>query len=349
MSIETRDFQPGPCNGLSDIAGLAQGHAHDEAVRTGVSLIVGDAPMVAAVDVRGGAPGTRETDLLGPSATVERIDAVVLSGGSAFGLEAASAVQAELAAQGRGFAVGNARVPLVPQAILFDLLNGGQDLDPASGLYAALGRAAVTNLGKRPGVAEVQGAVGAGFGATTGSGPGGLGSASLRHRDGWSLAALVAVNAVGAPLRDRARGQLWADPWLMAGDLPNRPTTEPASDSPRQAPSPRKAPLAMSLKGHDLGANTSIGVIATDLPLTQKQLRRVVAMAHNGLARALRPSHTPLDGDTLFALSTGTCGQALEEAALYDLAIIGELLADCVTRAVARGVVAGSAYWQGGA
>ncbi len=340
MNIDTQDFLPGPNNGLGDIAGLKVGHAHDEAVRTGVSLVLGDAPMVAAVDVRGGAPGTRETDLLGASATVERIDAVVLSGGSAFGLEAASAVQAALAAQGRGFAVGKARVPLVPQAILFDLINGGRDLDPQSGLYARLGAAAVAELAGRQDQRDVQGAVGAGFGATTGSGPGGLGTASLRHRDGWSLAALVAVNAVGAPYRNFEQGQLWADPWLMAGDLPERRTPEP---SPQVA---RKAPLAMSLKGHDLGANTSIGVIATDLPLTQKQLRRVAAMAHNGLARALRPSHTPLDGDTLFALSTGATGKALDEAALYDLAIIGELLADCVTRAVARGVEAGRAYWQ---
>ncbi len=342
MSIETQHFLPGPCNGLGDIAGLRVGHAHDATVRTGVSLALGDAPMLAAVDVRGGAPGTRETDLLGASATVERVDAIVLSGGSAFGLEAASAVQSALAKQGRGFAVGNARVPLVPQAILFDLLNGGEALDPASGLYGRLGAQAVKALAQATGQADQQGAIGAGFGATTGAGPGGLGTASLRHRDGWSLAALVAVNAVGSPFCDASADQLWAEPWLLAGDLPSRPS-QPAAT--RMGASP----LPMSLKGHDLGANTSIGLIATDLPLTQKQLRRVAAMAHNGLARALRPSHTPLDGDTLFAVSTGARGQPLDEAALYDLAIIGELLADCVTRAVARGVEAGRAFWQAAA
>ena len=342
MAFDPQDLQPGPSNGLTDVAGLRLGHAADKALRSGVTLVLAEAPMTAAVDVRGGAPGTRETDVLGPSATVEQVDAIVLSGGSAFGLEAASAVQAALLEQGRGFAIGPVRVPLVPQAILFDLLNGGQDYDPATRRYYSLGQEAVAALGASAelGASAGLGAVGAGFGATTASGPGGLGMASLRHPDGWSLAALVAVNAVGSPYYEPQSGarQLWAAPWELAGEFARDPGAA-------AAPEARSRPLALPMKGHDLGANTSIGVIATDLPLNQKQLRRLAAMAHNGLARALRPSHTPLDGDTLFAVSTGLRGQALGPGDLYDLAMIGELLADCVTRSVARGVLAGEAYW----
>ncbi len=340
MAFDPQDLQPGPRNGLLDVAGLQLGHAHDAALRSGVTLVLGEAPMTAAVDVRGGAPGTRETDVLGPCATVEQIDALVLSGGSAFGLEAASAVQAALAQQGRGFAIGPVRVPLVPQAILFDLLNGGQDYDPATRRYYSLGQEAVAALGDSSDLGADLGAIGAGYGALTAGGPGGLGMASLRHPKGWSLAALVAVNAVGSPFYEPQPGarQLWAAPWELAGEFGLAPV-ETGRDPLRSTP------LALPMKGHDLGANTSIGLIATDLPLTQKQLRRLAAMAHNGLARALRPSHTPLDGDTLFAVATGLRGEALGSGDLYDLAMIGELLADCVTRAVGRGVLAGEAYW----
>ena len=199
-------MRPGPRNLITDVAGLRVGNAQDGRLRSGVTVLTADRPFVAAVGWMGGAPGTRETDLLSPDRLVQEVDALVLSGGSAFGLAACDGVMAGLAAAGRGFAVGPARVPIVPGAILFDLLNGGDKGWPANP-YPALGRAALEAAG--PGFAL--GRAGAGFGATTGRGPGGLGSASAVLSSGLTVGALVAVNALGSARVGEGRWD-WAAP-----------------------------------------------------------------------------------------------------------------------------------------
>ena len=288
---------------FTDIPGLKVGHAHDEAVRTGVTVILPD-PSVAmavtmAVDVRGGGPGTRETDALAPHTLVERFHGLVLSGGSAFGLGAADAVTAWLSERGVGLPVGGRPVPVVPSAILFDLSNGGNKdwgMDPP---YRRLALEACAAAG-----ADCpHGPVGAGYGARAGSRPGGIGTASIVcARTGWRVAALIAVNSFGE---------------VYAG--------EPPVDAPVALP---KAAIP--------GTNTTIGAVATDAPLTKAQAQKLAQMAQDGLARAIRPIHTPFDGDTLFALATGDTAEAQVQP--LDLAVLGTLGADCVTRAVRRAV-----------
>lgn len=284
---------------FTDIEGLAVGHAHDEQVRTGVTVVLPGQPVVMSVDVRGGGPGTRETDALAPHTLVERFHGLVLSGGSAFGLGAADAVTTWLSERGVGIPVGARPVPVVPGAILFDLNNGG---DKAWGLEPPYRRLAIEAC-ETAGRSCAHGPVGAGFGAKAGSRPGGIGSASVQcARTGWRVAALIAVNSFGE---------------VYAG--------EPPADAYVALP---KAPLA--------GTNTTIGVVATDAPLTKAMAQKLAQMAHNGLARCIRPIHTPFDGDTLFALSTAERGRTPVEP--LDLAVLGTLAADCVMRAVRRAV-----------
>ncbi len=317
----------GPGNRLTDVAGLLVGNAEDHAVRTGVTVVLAEQPAVAAVDVRGGSPGTRETDALQPGCPVERIEAVVLAGGSAFGLDAAGAVQAELARQGRGFAVGPVRVPVVPSAILFDLLNGGAKDWGEESPYRTLGRQALAAAARD----FAMGNAGAGLGATAGPLKGGLGSASLVTGDGrYTVAALAAVNPFGsATLPDSPL--LWAWPFERDGELGHQRRLldrlgdltldyqHPLGDDPTAAQ----------------GANTTLAVVATDAVLDRPQAQRLAIMAQDGFARALRPVHTPFDGDTVFALATGRTAGAVDAAALGQL---GGLAADCLARAIARGV-----------
>ncbi len=307
-------------NLLTDVVGLHVGNADEAALKSGTTVVVCDRPAVAAVHVMGGAPGTRETDLLAPENTVETVDAVVLSGGSAFGLDAAAGVMGALAAAGRGHMVGTARVPIVPAAILFDLLNGGNKTWGETAPYAALGRAAYAAAGET----FALGSVGAGAGATTANLKGGLGSASVRLAGGVTVAALVAVNAVGqATIGDGAH--FWAGAFETAGEF---------GGLGLPAPLPEDATRLRHKAQARLGESTTIAVVATDAPLTKVQAKRFAVMAHDGFARALWPAHTPLDGDLVFALATGRATSAPP----ISMITIGSAGAACMARAIARGV-----------
>ena len=311
-------MKPGLLNLITDVAGLKVGNAADEFVKTGATVLVGDAPFVAAVHVMGGAPGTRETDLLAPDKLVQEVDALVLSGGSAFGLDAASGVADALRAAGRGFDVGGQKVPIVPGAILFDLLNGG-DKDWHESPFKALGRAALADAG----AAFALGSVGAGTGATVATLKGGLGSASLVLDSGHTIGALVAVNALGDATGPD--GCFWAGPWEFGAEFGGR---GPATGYDPSA--------ALSTKGGP-GEATTIAIVATDAALTQAQATRMAVAAHDGMARALVPSHTPFDGDLVFGCATGAVPLKNGD---HDLLRIGHAAATCLARAIARGVYA---------
>lgn len=308
-----RALRVGPRNLITDVAGLRVGNAADPEVKSGVTVVTADAPFICGVHVMGGAPGTRETDLLAPDKTVEQVDALVLSGGSALGLDAASGVADALRAAGRGFDVGGQRVPIVPAAILFDLLNGG-DKDWIMNPYNWLGREALAAAA--PDFAL--GSAGAGTGALTAGLKGGLGSASVVLPDGATVGALVAVNALGSATMGAGR-HFWAAPFEFAeefgglGPGPVDPTAIPA------------------IKGVARTA-TTLAIVATDAALSQAQATRMAVAAHDGMARALVPSHTPMDGDLVFAASAGS--------RVSDPLLLGHAAAICVARAIARGVYA---------
>jgi D-aminopeptidase len=306
-------------NLITDVAGVLVGQADDARLASGVTAIVFEEPAVAAVDVRGGAPGTRETDLLEPHRTVERIDAVVLSGGSAFGLDAGSGVQAFLRERGRGFAIGNIRVPLVCGATLFDLLNGGDKDWGRFPPYRDLGYAAAAKAAQ----VFALGTVGAGFGATTITLKGGVGSASAVTRDGHTVGALVAVNACGSATIGRGP-QFWAAAFEVDAEFGG--LGFPAA-VPREA-------LIPSAKGRP-GENTTIAIVATDAALTKAQTKELAVIAQDGLARAIYPAHTTLDGDTVFAAATGR--RQLRDA-VNEVTELGTVAANALARAVARGV-----------
>jgi D-aminopeptidase len=306
--------QPGPLNRITDVPGLTVGNAADPALKSGVTVLLGDAPMVAGVHVMGGAPGTRETDLLAPDKMVQAVDALVLSGGSAFGLAAAQGVMDALAEAGRGFAVGPARIPIVPGAILFDLLNGGAK-DWAQNPYPTLGRAALAACGR----AFDLGTEGAGAGATVAGLKGGLGSASLVLDSGVTVGALVAVNAVGSVTANDT-GQFWAAPFEIGDEFGG---LGPAMTQAPLFPAPIKR----------LGEATTIAIVATDATLTKPQATRLATAAHDGLARAIVPAHTPHDGDLVFAASTGQ--RPLPDGAALEL---GHAAALTLSRAIARAV-----------
>lgn len=313
---------PGSRNLITDVPGLTVGNAEDAAARSGVTvLLCPDGGAIAAVDTRGGAPGTRETDALAPSTLVDRAHAIVLSGGSAFGLDAAGGVQSFLAMRGQGFAVRGHIVPIVPAAILFDLANGGDKGWGATPPYRALGTAAA----EQAGADFALGNAGAGLGAQCAGAKGGLGSASAQDPDtGYTVGALVAVNAHGSPLTPGAKA-LWAAPFELAGEFGAVSGTPGTTDG------------AMITKA-DLtpGGNTTIGIVATDAPLTVAEAQRIAIMAHDGYARALHPVHTPFDGDVIFALATGD-GTGAGPAVVSRLGSIG---ADCMTRAIGRAILA---------
>ncbi|MEI2807588.1 P1 family peptidase [Albidovulum sp.] len=315
-------MRPGPRNLITDVEGLSVGNAEDHPVRTGVTVLVGERPFTAAVHVMGGAPGTRETDLLAPDRLVQEVDALVLAGGSALGLDAASGVADALRAAGRGFAVGDELVPIVPAAILFDLMNGGAK-DWAENPYRRLGARALAAAGQDFGV----GTAGAGTGATTAGLKGGLGSASAVLENGLTVGALVAVNALGSVTVGGGR-EFWAAPWELDAEFGGLglPTAFPAGFEPR----PVKRP----------GEATTIAIVATDARLTRVEAQRMATAAHDGMARAIVPSHTPLDGDLVFAAATGA--RALADP-LADTFLLGHAAAACLARAIARAVFAAEA------
>lgn len=309
-------MRPGPKNLITDVPGLRVGNAQDAALRSGVTVLTADLPFIAAVHVMGGAPGTRETDLLAPDRLVQEVDALFLSGGSAFGLDAGTGIMAGLRAQGRGFPVGPVRVPIVPGAILFDLLNGG-DKEWGDSPYPALGRAALEGAG----CDFALGAAGAGHGAMTGNLKGGLGSASCVLPSGITVGALVAVNALGqATVGETAH--FWAAPWEEGEEFGG---LGPAPMVAHEAPLPRKR----------LGEATTIAIVATDADLGKAQAHRLATAAHDGMARALAPAHTPLDGDLVFGVSTGA--RALSDP-VTDMFQLGHAAATCLARAIARAV-----------
>jgi L-aminopeptidase/D-esterase-like protein len=310
-------MRPGPRNLITDVAGLHVGHAQDARLRSGCTVVTAGQPFTAAVHIMGGAPGTRETDMLAPDRLVQQVDALVLSGGSAFGLDACSGVADGLRAIGRGFAVGDVRVPIVPGAILFDLLNGG-DKAWHRNPYYDLGRNALGVAGQE----FALGSAGAGYGAMTGLWKGGIGSASAVLPSGITVGALVAVNALGSVTVGDSP-HFWAAPWEEGAEFAG---LGPApAGRPADAPIPRKR----------MGEATTIAIVATDAALTQAQAQRMATAAHDGMARAIVPSHTLLDGDLVFAAATGARAMA---DPMTDSFQIGHAAATCLARAIARAV-----------
>ncbi|MHB8268244.1 P1 family peptidase [Bradyrhizobium sp.] len=309
-------------NLLTDIAGVRVGHADDAALASGVTAVVFDQPAVAAIDVRGGGPGIREGAVLDLANTVDRIHGISLGGGSAFGLEAGGGVQAWLAELGRGFQIREAVIPIVPGAIVFDLLNGGDKKWGRFAPYRELGYAAAAAASHD----FALGSAGAGFGATTANFKGGLGSASAVTPDGVRVAALAVVNAVGSVTVGDGPW-FWAAPFETGGEFGGRGL--PPSFTPEM--------LAMRLKGADAATaaeNTTLAVVVTDAILTKPQAKRLAMIAQTGFARAIYPVHAPLDGDVLFTAATGE--KPIDP--LVGLTELGMVAANTVARAIARGV-----------
>lgn len=323
--------RPGPRNLITDVAGLTVGHAVDEAARSGVTVLLCPEGWVGAVDVRGGGPGIRESDVLRPENNFSRAHAIALSGGSVFGLGAADGVAAALSAAGHGIrlAAGSPAIPIVPGAVLHDLGNGG---DKAWGLeppYRALGLAAVAAAGE----AFPLGSVGAGRGAMAGLHKGGVGSASLDLGEGLVVGALAAVNPVGSVYMPGGEA-FWAWPFEIDGEFgggrpdPSVRAVDPVPDDSKLA----------ALGRFTAGANTTLAVVATTAALTTAEATRLAMMAQDGLARAIRPVHTPFDGDVVFALSSGAVEIGEGPARSVTIARLGSAAADTLARAIARGV-----------
>ena len=314
---------PGMRNLITDVPGLTVGQAQDLAARTGVTVILPDDRAVAACDVRGGGPGTRETDALAPENLVEAIDAIVLSGGSVYGLAAADGVVSWLGARGRGYGLVNRpgvpKSPVVPGAILYDVANGGDRAWGEDPPYRRLGREAV----EAASLDFQLGTQGAGTGAMAGSLKGGTGSASILAADGIAVGAVVCVNSFGSVVAGDNR-TFWAAPFEMNGEFGGLGAAGLSAQ-----------PDIWGLAKADPQArmNTTIACVATDVVLTPAQAKRVAIMAQDGLARSIRPIHAPFDGDVVFALSTG---RRPLEGGDFTVARIGALAADCLARAVAR-------------
>ena len=309
-------YSPGPLNALTDVEGLTVGHASDPTLKSGVSVVLPDAPAIAGVHIMGGAPGTRETDLLAPDKSVAEVHALALTGGSAFGLDAASGVMTALRDKGIGFAIRGATVPIVPAAVIFDLAGGG-DHNWSENPYASLGRQA---LEAATNDAQI-GTVGAGTGARAGHLKGGLGTASLQLPTGETVAAMAVCNALGnTTVGDGPH--FWAAPFEIGAEFGGH---GPAHSHDLAST------FATKQDAQTQGANTTIAVVATDATLTKPEAQRFATAAHDGMARAISPSHTPFDGDLVFALSTAKKPPG-------NLTTLGHAAAICLSRAIARGV-----------
>ena len=305
-------------NLITDVAGATVGNAHDAKLASGVTAVIFEAPAMASIAVHGGAPGLRDSALLEPGMTVEQVDALVLSGGSVYGLDSMGGVLTFLREKGRGFPVGPIKAPIAPGAVLFDLLNGGdKDFGPEPiywwlGYRAAAAAAADFALGN----------AGAGYGATTVNLKGGLGSASATTSAGFLVGALVAVNAVGS-------ATIGEGPHFLAA-----PYERDGEFGGLGWPVSFRGQGEFRIKGVE-PQNTTIAIVATDAALTRTEAKRLAIMAHDGMGRALRPAHAAMDGDTIFAAATGACAK---EPTLADKAEIGASGADCLARAIARAV-----------
>jgi L-aminopeptidase/D-esterase-like protein len=320
-------FRHGPRNLITDVDGLLVGNADDQRLKSGVTVVVCEEPAIASYQILGGAPGTRETDLLEPHNSVQAINAVVLSGGSAFGLDAASGVQAALRKQGIGFEVGGYRVPIVPSAILFDLRNGGDKNWGRYPPYRELGYDAVQTASRDFSI----GTAGAGTGALSAGLKGGLGSASVVLDNGITIGALAAVNPTGSVTVGRSR-HFWAAPFEIGNEFGGLGYPSPMPDNARK--------VLLKFRDRNATGNTTIAVIATDAILTKAEAKRLAIAAHDGFVRAIWPTHTPADGDLVFALATGRSGKTVELDDAIDLyAAAGATMA----RAIARGVHAATA------
>ncbi|GHC60715.1 P1 family peptidase [Limoniibacter endophyticus] len=322
-------MKAGPRNLLTDVGGLRVGNAEDPALKSGTTVVLCDDPCVAAVQVLGGAPGTRETDLLEPHNTVEHVHALVLSGGSAFGLDAASGVQAALRDRGVGFEVGGIRVPIVPAAILFDLANGGNKDWGLHPPYRQLGYEAAQNASSE----FTLGSVGAGSGALTAGLKGGLGSASSVLVNGVTVSALVAVNPLGSVTIGDSP-YFWAHAFEIGEEFGGLGAPQPY---PRNAD---RIVTKFNAKPVE-NTNTTIGIIATDAVLTKAQAKRLAISAHDGFARAIWPSHTPFDGDLVFAIATGKAAITPDPADFLPLCAAANAT---MARAIARGVHAATIF-----
>ena len=318
-------IRPGPRNLITDVAGLRVGQAEDARVRTGVTVLMADAPLNATVDVRGGAPGTRDTEALDAVNLVGQVDAIVLSGGSVFGLDAPSGVASVLRARGRGYqlAPGAPAAPIVPAAILFDLANGGNKGWGDEPPYRTLGKEAALNTSETFRL----GNAGAGYGAAAATYKGGTGSASFVTPQGLTIGAIAAVNSLGSPLVP-GTDVFWAFPFEHGDEFGGR----------RLKPDFKSVDcnLPPDMRPARAGTNTTIAIVATDADVSRIELKRIAIMASDGLARALRPAHTPFDGDIVFAVATGA--RALSEMRNREVMLLGHLAGDCLARAIARGV-----------
>ncbi len=316
-------------NAITDIASLRVGHAHDHAALTGCTVILADNGAVAGVDQRGGAPGTRETDLLHPLNLVEKVNAILLTGGSAFGLDAAAGVMQYLEEHGHGYETAHGRIPIIPAAVIYDLGIGDSRVRPD----ARMGYAACQTASSQP---PAQGNAGAGTGATVGKilGRGqamkaGIGTASVEIGSGIRVGALIVVNAFGDVI-DPLTGSILAG---VRGDADPSGGTPPSIFADSQK-------ILASLAGTEFplaspGENTVIGVIATNATLTKGQAAKIAGMAHNGIARTIRPAHTMFDGDTLFTLATG---ERTNPATPLDVSAIGAAAADIVASAILNAI-----------
>jgi L-aminopeptidase/D-esterase-like protein len=320
-------IKPGKRNLITDVEGLTIGQAEDTQIMTGVTVLLTDAPYAAVADVRGGAPGTRDVEALDPVSLVEGIDSIVLSGGSAFGLDAPSGVQSFLREKGRGFHIGPGAplVPMVSGAILFDLTNGGKKDWGEMPPYRALARRAAENASRD----FKLGNAGAGYGAMAGAYKGGTGSVSSLTHDGYTVGAIAAVNSVGSPIIP-GTNLFWAFPFEQNGEFGGRAPRGPLPKFDLDMPQDMKGGTPHA------NANTTIAIVATDVALTRIELKRFAIMTADGFARSLRPVHTPFDGDLVYAVSTAK--KELSGPRSPAIMRLGMIAADCLARAIARGV-----------
>lgn len=316
-------MKTGDKNLITDVSGLRVGHAQDDSLKSGASVVLCDIPSVAAVQILGGGPGTRETDLLEPHNTVEHIHAICLSGGSAFGLDAAGGVQSYLRGQSIGFEVGEHNIPIVPSAILFDLINGGNKDWGLHSPYREFGYQAADSANKD----FALGAVGAGLGALTANKRGGLGSTSSVLDIGFTLGSLVAVNPMGSVNIGQSQ-HFWAAPFEIGDEFGGLGYPHPMPGDATD----------LQIKFRNMqrgGVNTTIAVIATDAVLTKAEAKRLAISAHDGFARAIWPCHTSYDGDLVFALATGSSGRKPSADEFIDLCAAAS---STMARGIARGV-----------